>query len=199
MARKLSSEEIYEAIRKKYADVSRSAEGKFKYTTGKAGAEALGYDLSIVSDVPEEVFRSFCGVGNPFSPGQINPGETVLDVGCGTGFDLAYAAHLVGPSGHVSGIDLTPEMVEKAVQNLTNAGVSNAEVQLAGSGPIPYDNHTFDVIISNGVLNLSPCKDKTFSEIFRILKPDGRFQFADVVLKDNLPEKVVNSLDHWTG
>ncbi len=192
-------EEIYDAIRKKYAEVSVSVEGIFKYPTGREGAEFLGYDLSVVNGLPDTMTGSFCGVGNPFSLGDIKYGETVLDIGSGGGFDLLMAGNLVGPEGHVFGIDLTPEMVEKARLNVTDAGLRNAEVKLVGSDSIPFDDGYFDVIISNGVLNLSPRKEKTFQEIFRVLKPGGRFQFADIVLKEGSPQKETCSINDWTG
>lgn len=141
---------IQEAVRKKYAGVAHSAEGKFKYPTGRAGAIALGYDPPVVGDMPDELLESFCGMGNPFSLGPINPGEVILDVGCGAGFDLIVASRFVGPSGRVCGIDLTPEMAERARMNLKRTGVSNGAVHLAGSEAIPYDYSTFDVVISNG-------------------------------------------------
>lgn len=198
MSKELDVREIQEAVRKKYAEISRSAEGKFKYPTGRSGVIALGYDLSVVGDVPDELLESFCGVGNPFSLGPIKPGESVLDVGCGAGFDLIVASRFVGPRGWVCGIDLTSEMVEKAQANLRRAGVSNGEVHCAGSETIPHDDGTFDVVISNGVLNLSPLKDKSFGEIYRVLKSNGRLQFADIVLKEDLPAEVAGSLEAWS-
>jgi SAM-dependent methyltransferase len=189
---------IQEAVRKKYAEVARSAAGRFKYPTGRAGLIFLGYDLSLIGDLPEEWLAPFCGVGNPFSLGPLGPGEAVLDVGCGAGIDLLFASRLVGETGQVCGIDLTPEMVARAQQTLTRAGVANAQVHLAGAEAIPYGDHTFEVVISNGVLNLSPLKDKSFSEMQRVLKSGGRLQFADIVLKDDLPAKVAASLQAWS-
>jgi len=190
--------EIQDAIRGKYAQVARSTEGKFRYPTGRDGAGALGYDLSIVEDLPEAVLDLFCGVGNPFSLGPIHPGEIVLDVGCGAGFDLVMASRLVGPTGEVRGIDLTPEMVERAQENLRRAGVTTGAVVCASSEMIPSDDHTFDVVISNGALNLSPLKEQTFQEIYRVLKPGGRLQFADMVVNEALPHEVLCSLEAWS-
>jgi SAM-dependent methyltransferase len=189
---------IQETVRRKYAEVSKSAEGKFTYPTGKAGAIALGYDLSVIVSTPSQLIDSFCGVGNPFSLGIINPGEVVLDVGCGGGFDLYIATRMVGSSGCVCGIDLTQEMVERCRRNLRLIGVSSAEVQVATSEAIPYDNCSFDVVISNGVLNLSPLKDKSFEEIYRVLKPYGRLQFADIVLKEDCLPASSCSIDAWS-
>lgn len=198
MTKELDVRVIQEAVRRKFTEAARSAEGKFKYPTGRAGAIALGYDPSVVRDMPDELLESFCGVGNPFSLGPINPGEISLDVGCGAGFDLIVASRFVGKTGRVCGIDLTPKMVERAQMNLRRAGVSNSAVHLAGSEAIPYDDSTFDVVISNGVLNLSPLKERSFREIYRVLKLNGRLQFADIVLKLDLPAGIINSLEAWS-
>lgn len=198
MTKELDVGQIQEAVRKKYAEVSCSTEGKFQYPTGRAGVEALRYDPSVVGPLPDELVESYCGVGNPFSLGPIKPGETILDVGCGAGIDLIVASRLVGSAGQVRGIDLTAGMIERAQVNLTRAEVDNGEVRLAGSEAIPYGDGTFDVVISNGVLNLSPLKEQSFREIYRVLKPNGRLQFADIVLKEDLPEEVANSLEAWS-
>lgn len=191
-------EEIQRAVRAKYAEISCSAAGRFRYPTGRAGAIALGYDLSVLSDLPDDVLDTFCGVGNPLALESIHSGEKVLDIGCGAGLDMILASRLVGPAGRVCGIDLTPEMVEKARANFVRAGVNNANAVVAGSEAIPYDNDTFDVVISNGVLNLSPLKERSFREIFRVLKPGGRLRFADIVLKEDLPAELANSLEAWS-
>jgi SAM-dependent methyltransferase len=193
-----SIEEIQQAVRKKYSEVSCSTAGRFRYPTGKAGAAARGYDLSMLSDLPDEVLDAFCGVGNPFALEAIQAGEKILDVGCGTGLDMILASRLVGPAGRVCGIDLTPEMVGKAAANLIRAQAGNAVAVVAGSEAIPYEDNTFDVVISNGVLNLSPLKEQSLREIFRVLKPAGRLQLADIVLNEDLPAEMTNNLDAWS-
>ena len=198
MAKEVDVLAILDAVRKKYAAVSSSAAGKFSYATGRAGALLLGYDPAVASAMPDEVLEAFCGVGNPFSLGAIGPGEAVLDVGCGAGFDLIVASRFAGPTGQTCGIDLTPEMVERGEKNLSRAGMSNAEIRLAGAEAIPYPDSTFDVVISNGALNLSPLKGQSFAEIFRVLKPGGRLQFADIVLQEGLPPDVACSLEAWS-
>ena len=204
MVKKLAPEspsdlqEIRTAIRDKYAEVSVSAEGKFQYTTGKDGAKALGYDPAILESAHARFFDSACGVGNPFSLGNIRRGAAVLDVGCGAGLDLLVTSRLVGETGLVCGTDLTEDMVVRARENLTLAGITNFEVKKVDSETIPYADHSFDVVISNGVLNLSPCKQASFKEIYRVLKPGGRLQFADVVLEKELPASLSGSAEAWS-
>ena len=198
MTVKLDVEQIQTAVRQRYAEMARTAEGKCPYPTGKAGLQALAYEMSCLQDLPEDVLATFCGVGNPFALGPIHAGEAVLDVGCGGGVDLIVAHRLVGASGRVCGIDLTPEMVLQARINLERAGVTNSEVRCARAEAIPYANDTFDVVISNGVLNLSPVKEQSFRELYRVLKPGGRLQFADMVLQHDLPPEAVGNLAAWS-
>jgi SAM-dependent methyltransferase len=185
---------IRDAVRKRYADVAGSTAGRFEYLTGRAGAVALGYDSTLLDRICDDTLAAFCGVGNPFALDPVRSREAVLDVGCGTGVDLLIATQLVGPKGKVCGLDLTPEMVEKARANLG----PRAEVALGTAETIPFDDGSFDVVISNGVLNLSPLKDQTYREIYRVLRPGGRLQFADIVLKGDLAPEVAGNLDAWS-
>ncbi len=191
-------QEIRKAIRDKYAEVSISAKGKFQYPTGKDGVKALGYDPAIIESAHTRFFESSCGVGNPFSLGKIRPGDAILDFGCGAGFDLFVASKLVGESGRLCGIDLTEDMVVRAKDNLTLAGITNFEIKKVDSETIPYNDHSFDVVISNGVINLSPRKETSFREIYRVLKPGGCLQFADVVLENELPASMAVSAEAWS-
>lgn len=175
-----------------------SAADHFKYPTGREGATTLGYDPSAVQAAPVDLLASFCGVGNPFSLGEIRPGDRVLDVGCGAGFDLFVAGRLVGDSGRVTGVDLTAEMATRARENLQRAGLTNCTVVQIHSEELPFPDHSFDVVISNGVINLSPCKQACFSEIHRVLRPGGRLLFADVVLEGELPAQVADSPQAWS-
>lgn len=198
VTKSLKHKKIRQAIQNKYAAVSLSASGKFAYPTGKAGAEALGYAKKDIQEAPEQMLESFCGVGNPFSLGEISQGEIVLDIGCGAGFDLFVARSKVGANGKVYGIDMTPAMAEKAKRNLDQAQVANFDVRVANIEELPFAEGLFDVVISNGVLNLSPRKSAAFREIFRVLKSSGRLQFADVVLGDKLPPGIAGSADAWS-
>ena len=178
--------------------MSVSAEGKFEYPTGRDGAIALGYDPAVLESAHTRFFESSCGVGNPISLGNIRSGATVLDFGCGAGFDLFVAGRLVGEGGKVCGIDLTEDMVVRARENLALAGLTNVEIKKVNSEIIPYDDHSFDVVISNGVINLSPRKKNTFAEIYRVLKPGGALLFADVVLENDLPVSLAGSAEAWS-
>ncbi len=184
---------IQSAIKHKYKKVAGSIAGNFRYPTGIEGAKKLGYEPALVNSAPPELIEFFCGIGCPFSIGELYAGESVLDIGCGGGFDLFCASQMVGSTGKVFGIDLSPEMIAKAKQNLALAGVTNTHVQVGGSEQLPFENNTFDVVTSNGVFNLSPEKQKIYSEIWRVLKPGGRLQFADMVLKNELPPEEMSA------
>jgi arsenite methyltransferase len=192
---------IRAAIKKKYRSVSRSAKGYFKYPVGRIGAEALGYDAGILDTLPDEFLDSFCGVGNPFAIEPIDEGSAVLDVGCGTGLDLYVASRLVGEAGRVCGVDLSEEMARRARRSLQELQVKNSEIHLVSSERLPFSDGMFDVVISNGVVNLSPDKPGLFGEIHRVLKPGGRLQFADIILEADSPPPAadVDTWSQWIG
>lgn len=189
---------IRAAIKEKYALISESALGKFAYPTGLEGARRLGYEPAVLSVLPAELMKSFCGVGNPFQAGPINAGEVLLDLGCGAGFDLIVASHYLGPTGRSCGLDLTPEMVNLAQRNAANVGLTNIEVREGSVETLPYETETFDVVISNGVLNLSPEKERAFAEIVRVLAPGGRLQFADIILDGDQARELPCTLEAWS-
>ncbi|MFH2001456.1 MAG: methyltransferase domain-containing protein [Planctomycetota bacterium] len=191
--------ETQRAIREKYRQVACSAEGLFKYPTGPEGARALKYDDEMIGRTFPELLRSFCGVGNPFTLGAIAEGEVVLDIGCGAGFDLFIAGMKVGPAGKAIGIDITPEMVALATENIARYSMKNIKVLPGASESLPFHDSSFDLIISNGVLNLSPEKERTFAEAFRVLKRKGRLQFADIILNQDLPQEIVGNPDAWSS
>ena len=188
---------IAKSIRKKYKRVARSPEGAFKYPTGQAGLEGLKYPSEVMDGLPEPVVSSYCGVGNPFSLGQIRKGESVLDIGCGGGVDTMAAGIMAGPGGKAVGIDMTPEMVDRAKANLRVTGLDNVSFEAASAEDLPFESSSFNVVISNGVLNLVVDKLRAYSEIFRVLKPGGRLMMADQVLTGDLPEDRKAMVKSW--
>ena len=190
-------QQIEASIRAKYGKVAVTPAGQFRYPTGRAGLEALGYDPEILKTLPEPVAASYCGVGNPFSLGPIREGEAVLDLGCGAGVDAIIAAKLTGPSGAVTGIDLVPEMLAKAGENARLAGVDNVTFQESSAEQLPFPDSSFDVVISNGVFNLVVDKVKALGEVFRVLKPGGRFMLADQMLVGELPQETGSRVASW--
>ncbi len=184
-------------MRAKYTEAARSVEGLFGYPTGREGVLALGYEPALVAAADPGLVKAFCGVGNPFSVVVIQPGMTVLDVGCGAGFDLYVAAQLTGPSGMVMGVDLTEAMMMLARENLKKSGIANADVGRIDGEGLPFGENTFDRVISNGVINLSPDKEALFGEIYRVLRPGGRLGYADVVLEKDLPQGTAGSAEAW--
>jgi arsenite methyltransferase len=173
-------------IRGKYAKVAYSPESSFRYPTGRKGLEALGYRQDLIDALPESVIASYCGVGNVFKMGSINPGDAVLDVGCGGGIDAIVAALLVGSSGMATGVDLVPEMVDRAQKNASQARISNVFFDQGSAEFLLFTDERFDTVISNGTFNLVPDKAKGLEEVFRVLRPGGRFLIADQIL--TIPE-----------
>jgi arsenite methyltransferase len=190
---------IREGITEKYRRVAISAEGNFNYPTGQAGLGGQKYDPRILRKLPKDVLASYCGVGNPFSLGPINRGETVLDIGCGTGVDTLVAAIMVGFKGHVTGIDLTPEMLKRATTNLGKTSLKNVTFQEGSAEQLPFPDRAFDVVISNGVFNLIPDKAKALQEVFRVLKSSGRFLLADQIFMGDKPDDSKSMVENWAG
>jgi len=185
-------------IKKKYASVSNEPEQHFVFPTGRSWAEDLDYPAEL-PNVPETAVQSFAGVANPFSLGRLEPGEQVLDLGSGAGTDSLVAAQMVGPEGRVTGIDMTPEMLAKARSAAAEMGQTNVEFVEAEAEHLPFDDGSFDVVISNGVIDLVPDKDAVFSELFRVLVPGGRIQIADVTIQKPVSEEGRRNIDLWTG
>jgi SAM-dependent methyltransferase len=191
---------IAQGIHKRYAHVAATApEGQFRYPTGRAGIEGLKYDPRIVGAFPDDVLASYCGVGNPFPLGEIKAGDFVLDIGCGAGVDTLISAMLAGSTGKAVGIDLVPEMVEKAKQSLARTALQNVEFHEASAERLSFPDRTFDVVISNGVINLIPDKRKALAEIFRVLKPAGRLMVADQVRVGERPANTTSLVEKWAG
>jgi arsenite methyltransferase len=185
-------------IKKTYASVSQEPEKEFIFPTGRAWAEDLGYPPEL-ANVPETSVESFAGVANPFSLGRLERGERVLDLGSGAGTDSLVAAQMVGPEGRVTGIDMTPEMLAKARASAAELGATNVEFLESEAESLPFADGSFDVVISNGVIDLIPDKDAVFTEIHRVLAPGGRIQIADVTIQSPVSEEGRRNIDLWTG
>lgn len=183
-----------------YARVASEPDGNFHFHRGPHyAAEFLGYDAAELALLPPECTRSFAGVANPISVGPIHSGETVLDIGCGAGMDLLLAARRIGPQGHAIGIDMTEPMRRRAGAAAASLGLRQVEVREGDATSVPVADDSIDVVISNGVLNLVPEKEKAFAEIIRILRPGGRLHLADIVLNMELSEDIRSNIDLWTG
>ena len=185
-------------IKKTYASVSAEPEREFVFPTGRAWAEDLGYPDEL-ANVPESAVESFAGVANPWTMGRLAAGERVLDLGSGAGTDSLVAAQMVGDQGHVTGIDMTPEMLAKARSAATAMGVSNVEFVEGEAERLPFPDASFDAVVSNGVIDLIPDKDAVFAELHRVLAPGGRMQIADVTIQNPVSEEGRREIDLWTG
>ena len=185
-------------IKKTYASVSQEPEHDFVFPTGRSWAQDLGYPEELAR-VPDAAVESFAGVANPFSLGRLSPGERALDLGSGAGTDSLVAAQMVGPEGHVTGIDMTPEMLAKARAAAAELGAANVELVEGEVERLPFPDESFDVVISNGVIDLVPDKDAVFSELQRVLRPGGRIQIADVTIQNPVSEEGRRNIDLWTG
>ncbi len=189
--------QISKSILEKYAKVSESPDGLFKYPTGKSGLKGLNYDSDIIRSLPESVIDSYCGVGNPFSLRPINKGESVLDIGCGAGVDTLIAAILVGSEGRAVGIDMTLEMVGRAIKNLQETSIENVTFRQASAEDLPFPDNSFDVVISNGVFNLIADKKGALKEVFRVLRPGKRLMAFDQVLISDPPKDTKSMVESW--
>jgi arsenite methyltransferase len=196
---RLDVQQLRAAIQDEYAEVATTPEKGFHFHTGRPLAAMLGYDTSETDPLPDAVIESFAGVGNPFAFGRLHPGETVVEIGSGAGFDAVLAARQVSPTGRVIGIDMTPAMLDKARATATLLGLSNLEFRQGYAEELPVPDGTADVVISNGVINLTPDKAAVFGEIARVLKPGGRMQIADIIVTKTVPDAAKENIDLWTG
>ena len=185
-------------IKKTYASVSQEPQKDFIFPTGRAWAEDLDYPEELAR-VPDTAVESWAGGANPFSLGRLAPGEHVLDLGCGAGTDTLVAAQMVSHTGRVTGIDMTPEMLSRARAGAAAMGATNVVFVEGDVEQLPFPAESFDVAISNGVIDLIPDKDAVFAEIFRVLRPGGRLQIADVTIQEPVSEAGRRDIDLWTG
>jgi SAM-dependent methyltransferase len=186
-------------IQKEYADVADDPGRGYHFHTGRPHALRLGYDAAMVDSIPTAAVESFAGTGNPFSLGDLKPGEKVVDIGSGAGIDSLIAGRMVGPEGRVIGIDMTPEMLAKARKSAEEAGMGHVEFREAYAESLPIEDGWADVVISNGVINLCPDKAAAFAELYRVLKPGGRLQIADISVQKPVSENAKANIDLWKG
>ena len=195
----LDREHLRREIRKEYREVAENPNRGFHFHTGRALARIVEYRDEWLEGIPESVIESFAGTGNPFSIQPLARGERVVDLGCGAGIDSFIAAKQVGPDGAVVGIDMTREMLERARSAKTATGIEQVEFKEGYLEDVPVEDGWADVVISNGVVNLSPDKSEVFGEIRRVLRPGGRIQIADILVSRPVSEAAKQKIDLWTG
>ena len=194
----MRSDQLRAAVKERFAAIASSPGQEKKFPVGTASGRNLGYDPQEIDALPASATESFCGVGNPLALQEIGPGQTVLDLGSGAGLDSLLAARRVGPTGKVIGVDLCPEMVEKARRNVLLLRLHNVAFVEAGIEKVPLPDGSVDVVISNGVLNLCPDKPAVLKEAFRLLRPGGRLQMADILLHEDVTPEEVARLGQWS-
>jgi SAM-dependent methyltransferase len=196
----LDTSKLREEIQSIYARVAADPSGEFHFHRGPEYAVTfLGYERRALAELPEESSASFAGIANPHRMGPIGEGRVVADIGCGAGMDLLLAARSVGPRGRAIGVDMTDAMTQRALASARAARLENVEVRLGDAMSLPLDDGSVDVVISNGVLNLVPDKSVAYDEVFRVLKPGGRFLYGDIVVASELSESTRRKVDLWTA
>ncbi len=196
---KLNTHELEQKVKSMYKDVALHPEGEYHFEMGRSLAEKLGYDINDLDSIPAAAIASFAGVGFYFDMADIKEGETVLDLGSGSGMDVFVAALKVGKNGKVYGADMTDEQLEKSERLSKQYHFENVSFHKSYIEELPFPDATFDVVISNGVINLCPDKEKVFKEVFRVLKPVGRMVIADIVTEKQLPENVICNSTLWAA
>lgn len=190
---------LREEVKGKYREVAGNPHGQYHFHTGRPLARRLGYDETVVGAMPDAAVESFAGVANPFSLRRLEPGQKVVDAGSGAGFDCFIAAQQVGPSGRVVGVDMLPEMLEKSRASAARMGLGNVEFREGLIEEMPVEDGWADAVISNGVINLCADKKRAFQEIWRVLRPGGRLQFADIANGRPVPGAAIRNIDLWTA
>jgi arsenite methyltransferase len=190
---------LREQVKSKYREVAADPTRTYHFHTGRGLARRLGYEDDAVDALPDRAVESFAGVANPFALRRLAPGERVVDIGSGAGFDSFLAAAQVGPTGRVVGVDMTPEMLEKSTATGTELSLDHVEFRAGLAESVPVEDSWADVVISNGVINLCADKHAVLSEIRRVLRPGGWLQFADIANGLPVPEGALRDIDLWTG
>jgi SAM-dependent methyltransferase len=192
-------ETLRTAISEEYDAVACDPKKGYHFHTGREHAERMGYKPEWLDGVAVGSVDSFAGTGNPFAMGALRSGERVVDVCCGAGIDSMIASRMVGPAGHVVGIDMTKAMVDKAADGAKEQGIDNVEFRKGYGEDLPVEAGWADVVISNGSLNLMPDKAAALTEMARVLKPTGRLQIADIIVQKPVSENAKKQIDLWTG
>ncbi len=182
-SRPLDADALRRAVARQYGQVAVQPHGNFPFAVGRAFAESLGYQPDLLDTLPASAVESFTGISNPLAFAELQPGEIVLDLGCGAGVDTLLMARQVGPAGRVIGVDLASEMVDKARTNAANLDLSQVDIYLAPAERLPLNEDTIDAVIVNGIFNLCPSKEAVATEIWRVLKPGGRLLVSEIVLQ----------------
>jgi SAM-dependent methyltransferase len=187
-----------ETVCERFAKVAVAPDQEKKFPVGPTSAKSLGYEPDEIDALPLSATESYCGVGNPFGLGDLQPGQTILDLGSGAGLDSILAARRVRPSGKVIGVDMTQEMLVKAKRNVEAVGLTNVEFRQGTLEALPVEDKTIDVAISNGVFNLCGDKPKVVSEVFRVLRPGARLQMADILLHGDVRPEELAEKGTWS-
>ena len=195
----LDVEALRSAIREEYETVALDPGRGFHFHTGRSLTAIVGYEEQWLEGIPETAIESFAGTGNPFSMGALESGERVVDVGSGGGIDSLIAARMVRPGGQVIGVDMTPAMLDRARRAATQAAAGNVEFREGLMEDLPVETGWADVVISNGVLNLTPDKGRALAEMHRVLKPGGRIQIGDILVEREVSAESKKKIDLWTG
>lgn len=191
--------ELRHQIHERYSGLAAAPAAGWHFNVGAGLARMIGYSEAEIASVPAEVVDTFAGTANPFSLRRLAPGDHVLDLGCGAGFDTILAARQVGPEGRVVAVDMTEAMLEKARRGADQAGLTNVETRQGFAENLPLDDESVDIVISNGVINLCPDKLAVVRELYRVLKPGGRIQIADMVVHKEIPQDVKDDIELWSG
>lgn len=199
VAAQIDREALRGQISAKYTEVATAPEQGFHFHTGRPLAQMLGYDPALVDGLPPGTVESFAGTGNPLSLGVLPSGTVVVDIGSGAGLDTLLAARQVGPEGRVIAIDMTEAMLAKTRAGAQALGLTNVECRLGWAEELPVPNGSVDIVISNGVINLCPDKMAVMREVQRVLRPGGRFQIADIVVRRPVPQEAKDNIDLWSG